>query len=188
MAFSAFQDFFAYVACYKSAPYCGHVWGNSSRTLSCDVYKLTMQSMIDNLGTKSEAASARLRRKEITFLLFRGRVKGACMCAASVRRRKTCVTTHNCTIAEMGVTYKHFRTIQCTSTFTSSTSSAESVSLGGNSPSPRAPRGLHGSGRSAGRVSGQAPISCLTAAAAGAKLIGVPRRSGLREPSSRRGG
>ena len=69
-----------FVCTYK---YCGHVLGNSSRTLYCDVYKLTMQSMIDNLGTKSEAASARLRRKEITFLLFRGRVKGACMCAAS---------------------------------------------------------------------------------------------------------
>ena len=42
--------------------------------------------MIDNLGTKSEATLAGLpRRKEITFLLFRGRVKGACMCAASGR-------------------------------------------------------------------------------------------------------
>ena len=45
-----------------------------------------MQSMIDNLSTKSEPTLARLlRRKEITFLLFRGRVKGACMCAASGR-------------------------------------------------------------------------------------------------------
>ena len=74
---------FAHVARYND---CGLVKGNSSRTLSRDVYKLTMQSMIDNLSTKSEPTLARLlRRKEITFLLFRGRVKGACMCAASGR-------------------------------------------------------------------------------------------------------
>ena len=81
--FSASESFCVrgFVCTYK---YCGHVLGNSSRTLYCDVYKLTMQSMIDNLGTKSEATLAGLpRRKEITFLLFRGRVKGACMCAAS---------------------------------------------------------------------------------------------------------
>ena len=73
------------------------VWGNSSRTLSRDVYKLTMQS--DRLsGHEIRGHSLfpwprRRRRREITFLLFRGRGRQGYVHACGPRRRKTCVTT-----------------------------------------------------------------------------------------------
>ena len=73
------------------------VLGNSSRTLSRDVYKLTMQS--DRLsGHEIRGHSLfpwprRRRRREITFLLFRGRGRQGYVHACGPRRRKTCVTS-----------------------------------------------------------------------------------------------